>query len=130
MEENSQVVNQTHFSFEEPLFEQPPSIINEEEKPVETPQLWYKKKLILAAIASGLLLILLLLGLAAYFSPQSQHLREDLLEVQPSPVPELTPNQIKIKELQTELETADPARQEFPFPPVLMEITLPDPNRR
>lgn len=130
MQEVTSPVNQTHFSYEEPLFEQPPVLPSEADETIP-PTVWYRTRKGMLLIAGGVIIgLLLLLSVLVYLAPKNPGVDSDLFAPVPSPSPSLTPNQVKIMELGTELDAADPAKQEFPFPPVMMDITLPDPNKR
>lgn len=118
--------NQTHFAYEEPLFEQPPTVPSDE--PVKPPVPWYKKKLVLVGIIGGVLFLLLLLLIL--MQPRRQEPEDSKATPTPSPVANFGPLEARVIELQQELEAADPAKQDLPFPPVNMEMRIPDERRR
>lgn len=85
---------------------------------------WFKRPRFL--IAGGVILSGLLVGLLLLLIPGPSS--SSRYEVQPTPVVEsqISPQQAKINELRTELEAADPATQELPFPAVNMKLGIPN----
>lgn len=116
--------NQTQFTFEEPLFEAPPSLPKEPDAPLKA---WYKRPqtLIILGVST---LGLLLFALYVASRPQQQSGNE-ILNLQASPSPTaLSPLEQRVNQLKTELQAADPSKQELPFPPVDMELELASPK--
>jgi len=125
--------NQTSFGLEKPLFEEPPFFAKpalsvneaEEPKPKNTRQKW----LIIGGITIVALLALLLGVLMLFRTPGTG--LSDTFNFNPiienSPPSEM---QLRVKSLQEELTEADPAKRDYPFPPIDMDIRLdPRPSR-
>lgn len=120
--------NQTQFSYEKPLFEQPTSVIAEPEvEAVVLPEKkpWYKKpKMLLMIVGAVFLVLLVSLVIILRSVPRNMQ------TIEPSPTPSSVsqsgPFEYKIKALQEELQNADPAKQDLTFPLVNMEIMIPD----
>lgn len=130
MEDAPHIPNQTNFSYEKPLFEKPSEFQPEvDESAPKKP--WFRTRKGIVILVVGVLVVLfLLIAVLAIFAPEDMTPGQETPLVTPSPQVVLSPTQQRIKDLQEELEAADPAKQEFPFPPVDMEMKLPDPNQR
>lgn len=124
-QEELPLTDQTRFTFEKPLFEDA-AVVSAAEPAAEMKRPWFKTKKGLAILLSCVVFCILLLVATVFLTRQSDTVVPDQIQVQTLPSPSLTPNQQKISDLREELEEADPAKQEFPFPPVSMEIVLPD----
>ena len=125
--ESDFLTDQTQFGLEKPLFEKNTvHPINRPQTTQDQPQpRWYQKPINLVLLAV-LAIFLLLVSLLVMTMPRTA----PLLTTEPSPSP--TTNSIndplrqKIRQLRTELQAADPNRQEYPFPPVNMNLALPE----
>lgn len=116
--------NQTQFTFEEPLFEAPPEVPTEPTAP-QPP--WYKRPRNLI-LGGGAVFLLLIVSLTMLSRPVVQQQLTDLT-ASPTPTPAARgPYDQRLQELQTELQAADPTRQDLPFPPVNMELQLASPR--
>lgn len=117
--------DQTAFTFSEPLFESPPSLPQAPPEPGHKP--WYLQPKALVVI--GLLLFTAVIMALTLMLQSSQ----SLVETSPSPSPSALPRQLtqleqRISEARIQLQAADPTKQEFPFPPVDMGITVAVPR--
>lgn len=116
--------NQTQFSYEKPLFEAPPPL------PVQPDVIsipWYKqpKYWLLFGVA---VVILLLVALTLLSRPQVST-QQPTEEVMASPSPTAVgPLEARINQLRTDLQAADPSKQDLPFPPVDMKLQLSTPK--
>lgn len=127
MTEKQSSINQTQFSFEEPIFED--SAVYTEEKPLEEPTEKPKKnkKLIVIAIAG---IVLILISVIVLISSMRNKTVE-VVETEPEAVvtKELGPLQKRIEDARELLDLADPSKQDLAFPPVNMGIRL-DPKEK
>lgn len=126
MNEN-QSINQTQFSFEEPIFENQASY--SEEKPVDEnldKKKGKKKRLILVGIG----IFIVLLSLIILLARNGNGMIEEIIEPPMQEVPrELSPLQLRIEDARELLELADPSKQDLAFPPVDLNLRL-DPKVR
>jgi hypothetical protein len=121
-------INQTLFSSQEPLFEKnslpvdPSAVVAPAER--KKPPILF---LILGAV--GVVLLMAITGLALLPKP----MRQQLL-AQPSPTPvnqaELTDQQKRIQELESDLHSADPTQLDLPFPQVRMNLSIQEEKNR
>ncbi len=127
MTEKQNSINQTQFSFEEPIFEN--SAVYVEEKPVEEPteKPQNKKKIIGIAIVG---IVLILISVIVLISSM-RNKTEEVIETEPEAVvtKELGPLQKRIEDARELLDLADPSKQDLAFPPVNMGIRL-DPKEK
>lgn len=117
--------DQTEFTFAEPLFESPPTLSEKKDGPPQKP--WYRKPKIVLVVA---LLALLAFLIVATMVAQPA---DPMLEGTPTPTPSALPRELsaleqRIQEAMTQLQAADPTKQEFPFPPVDMELNVSSPE--
>lgn len=128
MTEEQVPINQTQFSFEEPIFED--TAVYAEEKPVEdaAPKPKKSKKIVVIAIVGGIVLIL---GLLILIIVSMRNGVEEIVETEPEVIvpQELSPLQKRIEDARELLELADPSKQDLAFPPVNMEIRLDQKER-
>lgn len=122
MTEEQVPINQTQFSFEEPIFED--QMVYAEEKPLADPSQKPKKSkkvVIFAIVGFVFFLILVILGIASMGNKT-----EENTETEPEVVvtKELGPLQKRIEDARELLDLADPTKQDLSFPPVNMEIRL------
>ncbi len=115
-------LNQTQFMAEEQIFADnnvmmPDPVVEVKEKPSKKSK---KKIAIIVGLVIFFLLLILLLLLKMKKKPIKQ--TEDLVKEVVNE--ELTPMQEKIKDLQDDLEVADPSNQNLTFPPVDLELRL------
>jgi hypothetical protein len=117
--------DQTRFSAEKPLFES--SAYPSQPAAVTAPPStrWYQKPLVLVAMAFAALMLLLVV-LLIMLKPAKLMIEEPLPSSSPVISPVTDPLREKILQLRKELESADPSRQELPFPPVNLELRLDD----
>lgn len=121
-------INQTGFSSEEPMYEQPPVVIDPNAPIVTAKQPWFKSRKTLLLITAGVVgLLLILLLLAATMRRQTPLIPSDAFS-HPSPSPVLSPEEQKVTDLKNELNAADPTKQELTYPPVLSNISIPSPK--
>lgn len=135
-EELEPLVNQTGFAdsstFVQPDTSQAPKKIIPEDQLPEVVQVTKKlnRRLVDSIVIVGIIIVVL--GLSAVFSAmQRTILRND--EVEPSPTPvvlESDPATQKLRALQQELKSADPATDSLPFPPLDMTIAIDPPPKR
>lgn len=123
MTENQASLNQTQFSFEEPIFEDKAVYI--EEKPVKEPteKPKSKKKLFIVIAIIGILLILVSI---IFIIIRMKNGTKTAIEEEPEVivVKELGPIQRRIEEARELLDLADPTKQDLAFPPVNIGIRL------
>ena len=117
--------DQIRFGWEKPLFEknQVSTLPRTQSNPPSAPSKWYQKPLVLAALALCAVLFLLVMVLLLLRQPEQPTV---VNEPSPSPIanPIADPLKQRIIELRNDLQTADPTRQEYPFPPVSMDLQL------
>lgn len=113
--------NQTAFGSHEPLLE---SISDYTEPLVAGGSAKGNKKVIVMAGSFLFVIVFLLIGLAYMASRNSGPAPVAQDTISPTPVAETDPIKKRIRNLEALLETADPTRQEDPFPPVQMEAIL------
>lgn len=123
MTEQEQTTNQTQFFSEEILYEKPGEFLPDEssKKIVKKPFL----KTLLGKIILGFgafLVLILVFVLFTLNKPKEQE--KEIEEKQTEQKGEETHLQIKLDNLQEQLEEADPTRKELPFPPVNLDIRL------
>ena len=127
MTEKQSSINQTQFSFEEPIFEN--SAVYAEEKPVEEPtEKPQNNKKIIAIVVIGVVLILIAI-IVVISSMRNKTV--EVVEIEPEAVvtKELGPLQKRIEDARELLDLADPSKQDLAFPPVNMGIRL-DPKEK
>lgn len=117
---SDQSLNQTQFSVEEPLFEQPL-----QPKPAATPQpdgegMPPKKKRSKLFVVGGVVGVFLIAGaIIAFIIMRQDDSMDPLLEETPqTQKKEYGPLQTRLNEIKEELEAADPRQEELPFPPI------------
>lgn len=123
MNETEVPINQTKFSFEEPIFAD--SAVYTEKKPEQdaAPKPKNNKRVLVVVIGIVLVVLLLLaLLMASRMRRGVTQVEEDVSE--PVEVQELGPLQKRIEEARELLELADPAKQDLAFPPVDLNIRL------
>lgn len=127
MTEQEQRINQTQFSFEEPIFEDQAVYMGEtpEEKEVKPKS---KRNLIFIGIV-GFILFLLLIVVLLFASRNNK--TDEVIEDENIVVvtKEMGPLQKRIEDARELLDTADPTKQDLSFPPLDMDIRL-DPKTR
>ncbi len=114
--------DQTKFTQEEPLFEQPDSpelVVGEAQKTTKS-----ANRLIL--IGGGLLVVLMLLVIVvAALSQRPAKTSQVVASPSPSPVVlDETELARRVTQLKSDLTSADPTKQDLIFPPVNMDIRL------
>ena len=116
--------NQTQFSQEEPLFQAPSVPIDPNLDPLaET--LGTKKSKMPLIIGGALFVFVLLIGVLVLM--RQKPVLEVVAEPTPIPSPVLAaddPLKLRVKNLQMELDEADPTSQTLVFPPIDMALTL------
>jgi hypothetical protein len=120
MEENYNQ-NQTQFSIEEPILETPqPEIDPTAVQPKK------KTKPIVYIIIGVVVLLITIIILAALNRPEE--VVEELTIEEPTPtlVQELSPIEKKLQVAVDKLEKANPTTEQYPFPPVDMELRIDD----
>lgn len=112
--------DQTQFIAEEPLYEKPVPVANpqQSEQPSKPKS---RLPLFIGAGAVVVLLMIIALALAARRQPIAQPGEETSSE-QVSPA--MGPFKQQLSELNQQLQAADPTKEDLPFPPVDMHITL------
>jgi len=121
-------IDQTQFSFEEPIFED--QAVYTEDKPVvpqdDQPKS-NKKVFLIAGIVGLVILILLILVVLLKREAPEEVLKQ--ADIKPDQVEEVGPFQARIDDARELLELSDPTKQDLSFPPVDMQIRL-DPKLR
>ena len=115
--------NQTQFAQEEPLLQSPGVPIDPHLQAV--PETNTKKSKLPFIIGGALLFFVILIGVLVQMRPKE--VVQEVVELTPSPSPILAANdplQVRVKNLQMELDAADPTVQTFVFPPISLELTL------
>lgn len=128
MAENQAPLNQTQFSFEEPIFEN--TAIYKEDKPPENLDKKAKNKKMLVIIIGVVSFIFILIFLVVAQSLTKKNIvqvepEEDIITV----TKELSPLQKRIDDARELLDLADPTKQDLAFPPVDMKIRLDSEKR-
>jgi len=124
-----ELTNQTRFSSEEPLFENPPFITSSSTAPVEPVQ---KKKFSpLLLLGGGVIgLVVILLVAVVVFSPKRQNTPVSVEPITQQAVEnESTELTRRLSEVEADLKAADPVKVDLPFPPVSFSIYLDAPPR-
>ncbi len=128
MTENQTPLNQTQFSFEEPIFEDKAVYMEEKpaEEPTEKPK--SKKKLLIITAVAGIVLILVAILLIIIGMRNGNGA---VTEEEPEVIvaEELGPLQRRIEDARELLDLADPTKQDLAFPPVNMGVRL-DPKEK
>lgn len=127
MAEQEIPINQTQFSFEEPIFEN--ETVYREDKPEDLEQKPKSKKklfIIIGVIGFIFIILLLVLVMAMRGRGSTQEVDED---TNPIVAKELGPIQQRIEDSRELLDIADPAKQDLAFPPVDLELRL-DPKEK
>ena len=119
MEENFNQ-NQTHFSADEPILEQPLPVVTEEQ--VLTQKKPFPKYLYF--VIGMVVFVVAVLVFAVLNKPKNQG--EEVAGVTPTPKPtkELTPIEQKLQVAKTKLELSNPTTEKYPFPPLNMELRI------
>ena len=126
---NQDMVNQTQFSFEEPIFEDAQVYADETQpKEVQPPVNNKKKKILIIAGIVGFLFILLLLLLVVVRARKAVTPTDDPVK-QVEETKNDDPIQDRIDDARDLLEEADPTKQDLSFPPVDMDLRL-DPKEK
>jgi hypothetical protein len=120
--------DQTQFAQEEPLFEKTAEVVlPPAPAPTPTPSdVPPKKSKMLLFVAGGLIFFIFIIGviLLAVFTrsktPASDIDEQETEEEQQM----LGPFMQRLNELESQLQAADPSKEELPFPPIDMEIRL------
>lgn len=116
--------NQTQFSSEEPLFEKPPL------EPLDPNAVQTKKPKPLFIFLGIFTVVLVgILIFAALNKPQSVVEEEPELTPTPKVTKERSPIEQKLEVAVEKLEKANPTTENFPFPPVNMELRIDEPER-
>lgn len=120
--QNNIPLNQTQFSFEEPIFEDP--TIYQEEKPVveEVPKKSRKKLYLIIGIGAFALLLILILFILIRMRGGTQE--DDPLRRDPVAPEDLGPLEQRIEESRQLLEDADPTKQDLSYPPINFSLRL------
>jgi len=126
MIEKETPINQTQFSIEEPIFEN--QAVYQEEKPEQELQKPKSKKT-LVIIISVIGFILIVLGLLIVTRMRNGNGIVAEPELEPTVKKELGPLEKRIQDARDLLDIADPAKEDFAFPPVDLLIRL-DPKER
>lgn len=127
MAEQEIPINQTQFSFEEPIFEN--ETVYREDKPEDLEQKPKSKKklfIIIGIVGFIFIILLLVLVMAMRSRGSTQEVGED---TNPVVAKELGPIQQRIEDSRELLDIADPAKQDLAFPPVDLELRL-DPKEK
>ncbi len=122
MAEQEIPINQTQFSFEEPIFEN--ETVYREDKPEDLEQKPKSRKklfIIIGVIGFIFIILLLVLVMAMRGRGSTQEVGED---TNPVVANELGPIQQRIEDSRELLDIADPAKQDLAFPPVDLELRL------
>jgi hypothetical protein len=128
MAEKQVPINQTQFSFEEPIFEDKAVYIDEKSPKKITKPLKSKKKIIIIIGIIGFVLIMIFLVIAQSMT-EKQVIVEDSELLDVAVVKELGPLKKRIDDARQQLNLADPTKQDLSFPPIDMKIRL-DPEKR
>lgn len=126
MSEKQEPINQTQFSFEEPIFENEATY---SEKPLAevTDKPKSKKKLFIFVIVGFFIVVFfLVILLVRNGKPSPEELAAEPASI---PMKELGPLQQRIQDARDLLNLADPTKQDLTFPPVDLNIRL-DPRER
>lgn len=128
MNEQQEPINQTQFSFEEPIFENTAVYADETQKDARQDAPKSKKKLLIFGLVGCIILVLLIVGLFALRGRNntSQETTEEAVTI---PTQELGPLQQRIQDARDLLNASDPTKQDLSFPPVDLNIRL-DPKER
>lgn len=126
---NSEMVltNQTQFSHDEPLFEEPP-VFFDEKVIVTQPK---SKKSIVPFLALGVMgVFVLVLGVLILFKSQHMTITQKPIIVQSNANQQQTDAlNTHLNEIQSDFQNADPSQPILPFPPVDMNIYLDQPKQ-
>ncbi len=127
MNENQVPLNQTQFSFEEPIFEEKSVYIDEKPVDEQTEKPKSKKKIVVIAVVGIVLILVSLIVVVAGMRKGPSEVSEEEPEV--IVAKELGPLQKRIEDARELLDLADPSKQDLAFPPVNMGLRL-DPKER
>lgn len=120
------VPDQTQFMAESPLLEEvrtptepEPTLSEQEQKQLQQKKL---KKVGVVAVA----LLLIALGIFALIKLKTKNGDEQAMETEEEQLNEVVvgPFNLRLSELEKELELADPNQEELPFPPIDFKISL------
>lgn len=117
--------NQTLFSSNEPILQDPVTLPEDPEKKIERLKQEKKKKHMLLAGVGGFLFFIILIMAAAM---TQQRMPGSIIVPTPTPKAEekITSTEIQtaVRDVQQVVKDADPSISEYPFPPVSFEITI------
>lgn len=118
---NQDSPNQTEFATHDSWQDQ---VVVEPVDPVEEPP---KRKIptLGLILGGGIFLLVLLIVLAVVLRPRMNPNDDGVENEDTIPQAELTGLQLQVASLSAELNSADPVKSEFPFPPVRMDLSLP-----
>lgn len=119
-------LNQTQFFDQEPVLEKNQTVLSNSLHPEADVKAAAKgKKLILTLLVVMAVIIVLLLALLLLLpSNKNTPVAEPSPTPSAQPVTNQTEKQVMVKELQAQLQEADPSVEEFAFPPVDLELNL------
>jgi hypothetical protein len=116
--------SQTQFSAEEPIFEQPPTNEAGAVKKSTLSLTALKKLPKWSWLVIGLISLLLILAIIAALMKPDENPVPTAEPVQVKLAPELTPFEQRLESAQQLLREANPTTEDFPFPPVDMELRI------
>lgn len=122
MHNQNQPLNQTQFSFEEPIFENP--LQYEEEKPPIVEKSKKSKKKLYISIGIVATVFLLLILFVIFLRLRNKNDATEPLKRDPAIEQELGPLQRRIEQSRFLLESADPTKEDLSFPPVNFDLRL------
>lgn len=122
MHNQNQPLNQTQFSFEEPIFENP--LQYEEEKPPVVEKSKKSKKKLYITIGIVVTVFLLLILFVIFLRLRNRNDVTETLKRDPAIEQELGPLQRRIEQSRFLLESADPTKEDLSFPPVNFDLRL------
>jgi hypothetical protein len=116
-------INQTQFSFEEPIFENK-AVYQDEIPPEEVSKKSKSKKKTLIIIGVLVFVAIIVFLVIAQSMTKKPVVQDDVIEDAVEVVKELSPFQKRIDDSRVQLELADPTKQDLSFPPIDMKIRL------
>ncbi len=120
--ENQTPVNQTQFSFEEPIFQDAQVYVDEtlplEEKPNN------KKKFLIIGIGVFVFILILLVIVITLIKGKGKEVEPEALKREIEASKELDPIEERVEDARVLLDLADPTKQDLSFPPVDLKIRL------
>ncbi|HEX7017903.1 MAG TPA: hypothetical protein VF209_03290 [Patescibacteria group bacterium] len=114
--------DQTLFAAQEPYLDSGRSALERAEAPASVPV--YKQKKVILAVGGVLALLVVLLVASALMMNGGT---SPMTRLEPSPTPQVqTPGKYatELKQLNDDLQKADPTQKELPFPPINPEIDI------